>query len=169
MKKRIRRLLIILGLAISGFALVSCEKPTVFEDEDLINSLYQKAEDTLTFKSSEYILETYLYRNFFPGGPIPKKRPLISILYLTNIDSLDIVEELKLDKVYIISENLIFKSTPEYRDDNSLPNYKQSYICREGPEWETEIKVDVVIKIINQSTNENSYLIARDQTIEKVF
>lgn len=55
MKKRFQRLLIVLGLAISGFALVSCDKPTLFEDEDLINSLYQKAEDILTSEGSDLI------------------------------------------------------------------------------------------------------------------
>ena len=83
MKKSFRYSIIIITIVLSGLAFVSCEKPNVFEDEDLINSLYQKAIDTLTYESSEYILETYLSRNLMPGGPISEKRPLISILYLT--------------------------------------------------------------------------------------
>ena len=166
---RFQKILITTALFISVFYSLSCERPTILEDEDLINSLYERANDTLAFKSSEYILETVLYRNFMPGGPIPKNRPLITLLYLTNIDSLDISEDLKLDKVYVINGNLIFKSTPEYLDDISLPNYKQIYISRDGPEWETEIMVDVIVKITNQTTNEISYLIARDQKIEKVW
>lgn len=160
--------LVILSLTIFGIPIVSCERPSVFEDEDLINSLYQKAEDTVMFEGSHYTLETYIYRNLMPGGPIPEERPLISLLYLTNTDSLDIRDELKIEKLYIINESLVFKSIPEYYEENSLSDYIQSFICRKGPEWETGIKVDVIIRITDQSTNKASYLIARNQTIDKV-
>ena len=158
-----------ISIVIAGLAIVSCEKPNVFEDEELINSLYQKSQDTISYNGSKYILETYLYRNFMPGGPIPEKRPLISILYLVNSDSLLISDNLKLEKLYVIKEELVYKDTPEFLEDNSLPLYKQSYICREGPEWETEINVDVIIKLIDKNTNENFFLIARNQPIEKVW
>lgn len=169
MKRNFRYLIVIISLALSGIAMVSCEKPKVFEDEDLINSLYQKVFDTLSYEGSDYVLETYLYRNLMPGGPIPEKRPLISILYLTNIDNFEINKNLKPEKLYVIKGKLIYKDTPDYREDNTLPVYKESYICREGPEWETDIIVDVIIKIIDKSTNENFYLISRDQLIEKVW
>jgi len=158
-----------ISIVISGLAMVSCEKPNVFEDEELINSLYQKAQDTLTYNGSKYILETYLYRDFMPGGPISEERPLISILYLVNSDSLIVSKNLKLDKLYVIKEDLVYKDNPEFQVDNSIPQYKQSYICREGPEWETEIIVDVVIKLVEKNTNENYFLISRNQPIEKVW
>ena len=167
--KKVYRCSVILAFAILGYAIVSCEKPTVFEDDDLINSLYQMAKDTLAYESSYYILETELYRNLMPGGPVPKKSPLISILFLINIDSLDISDKLVLDRLYVINDDLIYKSIPEYLDESNLPNYKQSYICREGPEWETEINVDVVLELFSKSTDDRLYLIARDQLIKKVW
>jgi hypothetical protein len=158
-----------ISVVISGLAIVSCEKPNVFEDEDLINSLYQKAIDTLEYESSDYILETELYRNLTPGEPFSGDRPLVSILYLTNLDSLQISNNLKLEKVYVINGKLIYKDTPEYREDEYLPIYKQSYICREGPEWETEIYVDAIVKIVDKITNENFFIISRNQQIVKVW
>ena len=104
-----------------------------------------------------------------PGGPISEERPLISILYLVNSDSLIVSENLKIDKLYVIKEKLVYKDTPEFLVDNSIPEYKQSYICRKGPEWETEINVDVVIMVVEKNTNENFFLIARNQPIEKVW
>ena len=169
MEKSFRCFFIIISIALSGLAIVSCEKPNVFEDEDLVNSLYQKAVDTLAYENSDYILETELYRNLMPGGPLSGDRPLISILYLTNLDSVQVNGNLKPEKLYVINENLIYKDTPEYLEDNNLPVFKRSYICREGPEWETEINVDVVIKLVEKISNESFYIISRDQTIEKVW
>jgi len=168
MKLNRYRALVILSFTVFGISIVSCEKPSVFEDEDLIYSLYQEAEDTLALDGSHYFLETYLYRNLMPGGPIPGERPLVSLLYLINTDSLEISDELKIDKLYVINGSLVFKSIPEYNEDHSVANYKQSLICRKGPEWDTGIRVDVIISIIQQSTKEVSYLIARDQIIDKV-
>jgi hypothetical protein len=169
MKKSFRCFVIIIAIALSGVAISSCEKPSVFEDEDLINSLYQKSVDTLVYESSNYILETELYRNLMPGGPLSGNRPLISILYLTNLDSLQVSDNLKLEKVYVINDKLIYKDIPEFLEDNYLPDFKRSYICREGPEWETEINVDVVIKLIENISSENFYIISRNQPIEKVW
>ena len=92
MKKSFRYSLIMFSIIISGLAIISCEKPNVFEDEGLINRLYQKAIDTLEYEGSDYILETELYRNLTPGAPLSGDRPLISILYLTNLDSQTILE-----------------------------------------------------------------------------
>ena len=169
MKKSFRCFVIIIAIALSEVAISSCEKPSVFEDEDLINSFYQKSVDTLVYESSNYILETELYRNFMPGGPLSGDRPLISILYLTNLDSLQVSDNLKLEKVYVINDKLIYKDIPEFLEDNYLPDFKRSYICREGPEWETEINVDVVIKLIENISSENFYIISRNQPIEKVW
>jgi hypothetical protein len=160
---------IVFILAISGFVLESCEKPAVFEDDELIMSLYRSARDTLSFEGSHYILETELYRNLMPGGPVPEKRPLISIVYVVNMDSLDISDEWKADKLYVIHENLIYACVPDILENSSQPDFKQSYICREGPEWETDIIVDVVLKFTDQSTGEIYYLISRDQVIQKIW
>lgn len=169
MTKYLRYPIVVFILAISGSGLESCEKPAVFEDDELIMSLYQSARDTLSFDGSHYILEPELYRNFMPGGPVPEKKPLISILYVVNIDSLAISDDFKADKLYVINESLIYMCVPDLLEKSSLPDFKQSYICREGPEWETDIKVDVVLKFTERSTGEFHYLISREQPIEKIW
>jgi hypothetical protein len=167
MKKGFRSSVVIFALL--GYVMASCEKPTVFEDDVFINNLYEKATDTLLFEGSKYMVETYLYRNLMPGGPIPEKRPLISILFLVNIDSLDINDHLELEMLYVINGDLIYQAIPEYLEENNPPNYKQSFICREGPAWATEINVDVVLELSSKPDDARFFLIARDQVIEKVW
>ena len=154
--------------SIAGTFLTSCEKPNIREDSELLTHLYDNSDDTLTIQNSKYILETYLYRDFFPGGPIPKKSPLIADIYLINTDSLPIFEHLDVLKLYIIHDQLIYISSPVEGVQPNVPDFKLNKISRDGPEWGPNIYVDIIIEIINNLTNNRYLLIAKDQYIEKV-
>lgn len=148
--------------------LSACEKPSVIEDAELLNRLMANSVDTLVYNSSKHVIEAEAYRNFFPGSSIPTKRPLIASVSLVNLDSVRISTDLDITKLYIIKDPIIWVSSPTSTNSQSIPEYKLSKFSNDGPEWDTNILVDVVLEIWN-SVNRKSYLmIVRDITIERI-
>lgn len=155
-------------ILILSFHLTACKKPvTTFEDESLLNKLYSTSVDTLALQDQEYILDTYLNRDFFPGIGIGKKTSLIADIYLVNIDSTAIPSYIDIKKLYIIQDQLIWASTPIAGVQPSVPDFKLNKLSRDGPEWNTGIYVDAIIMIVNSLTKEEYYLIARKQYINR--
>jgi len=162
---------------ISSFALialfsVSCEKDKisgdVVSDPQIASELYSKSIDTLSFESSDYILEVELYRDFFPGGPVTERRQLEALIYLVNIDSLPVSENLSIIKLYVINSNQIWIATLKEGVDPYIPDFKLDKLNTDGPEWDTGIYVDVILEIKNKLTMESYYLITRHQYIQRV-
>ena len=151
---------------------IGCEKDKisgdVVSDPQLVSELYSKSIDTLSFESSDYILEVELYRDFFPGGPVPERRPLEALIYLVNIDSLPVTENLSIIKLYVINSNQIWIANLREGVDPYIPDFKLDKLNTDGPEWETGIYVDVIIEIKNKLTMESYYVIARHQYIQRV-
>jgi hypothetical protein len=156
------QLFIILIIQVSA-----CKKPvTTFEDEALLDKLYSFSVDTLRVQTQNFILETYLSRDFFPGIGIGKKSPPLNAdIYLVNIDSIAIPSYLDIKKLYIIKDRLIWESTPISGLQQYVPNFKLNKLSKDGPNWDTGINVDAIIMIVNSLTKEEYYLIARNQYI----
>jgi hypothetical protein len=148
--------------------LSACEKPKVIEDLDLLSNLKSNSVDTLIFNSSKYTLDAYLYRNLFPGGPIPTARPLIAYISLVNSDGIEISNELNITKLYVIKDPLIWVSIPTLSNDDNIPEYKLTKFSKDGPEWQTGILVDVVIEVSNKTTKDKYLIISKEITIDKV-
>ena len=162
--------ILIKPLLITLFAalLTSCEKPSVIDDAELLNRLLTNSVDTLVYDSSKHVIEAEVYRNFFPGSSIPTKRPLIAQVSLVNLDSVKISTDLDITKIYIIRDPLIWVSSPTSTSSQNIPEYKLSKFSNDGPEWDTNILVDVVLEIRNSFTKESYLLIVRDITIERI-
>ena len=165
MKKAIGKSLII---ALFVALMSACEKPGVIGDAELLNRLLTNSADTLVYNSSKHVIEAELYRNFFPGSSIPTKRPLIAQVYLVNLDSVKISTDLDITKIYIIRDPLIWVSSPVSTSSQNIPEYKLSKFSNDGPEWDTNILVDVVVEIRNSVKSENYLMIVRDITIERI-
>ncbi|MEA1886608.1 MAG: hypothetical protein U9N72_05315 [Bacteroidota bacterium] len=164
------RVIIIIPLALSLIiSLISCEKPDVIEDPDLLNSLYTNSSDTINIETGKYILETDLSRNLMPGGPIPTKRPLVALIFLVNTDSLQISSDIDIRKLYVIKDRLIWTSNPNDSNDPYLPDFKLGKVSNDGPEWNTDIYVDVVAEVIDRSTDDRYLVIAKHQYIEALY
>ena len=149
--------------------LISCEKPDITEDPDLLNALYSNSFDTVIIDDSNYFLETEITRNLMPGGPIPTKRKLVALIYLVKADSLPILSSIDITRLYIIKGNLIWTSKPSDSNLTQVPDYKLDKLSNEGPEWETDIYVDAVAEIIDNLNNKKSLVIARDQYITALY
>jgi hypothetical protein len=148
--------------------LSACEKPSVIEDAELLNRLMANSVDTLVYNSSKHVIEAEAYRNFFPGSSIPTKRPLIASVSLVNLDSVRISTDLDITKLYIIKDPIIWVSSPTSTNSQSIPEYKLSKFSNDGPEWDTNILVDVVLEIWNSVNRESYLMIVRDITIERI-
>lgn len=148
--------------------LSACEKPSVIEDAELLNRLMVNSVDTLVYNSSKHVIEAEAYRNFFPGSSIPSKRPLIASVSLANLDSVRISTDLDITKLYIIKDSIIWVSSPTSTNSQSIPEYKLSKFSTDGPEWDTNILVDVVLEIWNSVNRESYLMIVRDITIERI-
>jgi len=158
---------IILLLILVSFA-TSCEKPKISDDPHLLETLYTNSLDTLTIENNRYFLETDLSRNLMPGGPIPTKRRLSALVFLVRADSLPISTNITVIKLYVINYPQIWISKPDYSSLSQVPDFKLDKISIDGPEWDTDIYVDVVIEVLNSASNDNYLLIARQQYIQKL-
>ena len=87
---------------------------------------------------------------------------------LVNLDSVNISTDLDITKLYIINGPLIWISSPTSASSQSIPEYKLSKFSNDGPEWDTNILVDVVVEIRNSVKSENYLMIVRDITIERI-
>jgi hypothetical protein len=92
--------------------LTSCEKPDVIEDHELLNSLCTNSLDTIKIRAINYVLGTDMSCNLMPGGPITTKRPLIALIFLVDLDSLPIMVNINIRKLYVIKYQLIWVSNP---------------------------------------------------------
>jgi hypothetical protein len=159
-------------LFIISLIIFSCEKDNIYGDitydSRLYASLYSDSVDTLTFGTNKLIIETELYRDFFPGGPIPRKSPLIASIYLVNCDSLSIPNNILIKKLYIINNQTIWISEPLDYGQLTYPDYKLFGLSNNGPTWDTGITVDVILKIVDESMQKDYFVIAKDQNIERV-
>jgi len=151
----------------------SCQKDNIegelSNDPEFIESLYTNASDTVNIDNQDLILETEIYRDFFPGGPINNKDSrLVATIWIVNIDSTSINQNLSISKLYVINSNQVWVSGPETNPDNLYPEYELYLSSKDGPKWETGIAVDVVISITDLTNNKEKLLIDRNQIIEKV-
>jgi hypothetical protein len=166
-------LVVFSSMAFIALCLVSCEDEKisgdVVTDPQLLSELYAKSTDTLAFESGHYILEVELYRDFFPGVPLPmtKRSPLIALTFLVNTDRLAVNENLSLVKAFVIKSDDIWIASLRDGVNTYIPDYKRYKINTNGPEWDTGIYVDVVLEIKNQLTLERYFIIARNQYIQR--
>jgi hypothetical protein len=163
------RLLIFLNI----LTLFSCQKEKlegeIINDPAFIENLYTNSLDTVIIDNQNLILETVIYRDFFPGGPINNKdRRLFALIWIVNTDSILISQNFIVSKLYIIKNNQVWTSEPRTNPDSFTPEYKSYLISKGGPEWETGIYVDVVISVSDLINSKEKFLIARNQIIEKV-
>lgn len=156
-------------IIIFAFLLSSCEKPNIVEDPKKVDFLFSNALDTQLIQNSSYRFEAELSRDFFPGGTISRKTPLMAYVSLIRIDSLAIPDNIVISTLYVIYDQQIWISDPENLHYPSNPaDYVLSRISYDGPKWTTGIYVDVVALIIDKNTNSKYYIISRHREIVRV-
>jgi len=156
-------------LLLISLILLSCEKPEVNDDPVLAEQLLSNSNDTILIGSHKYFLEAELSRNLMPGGPIPTKRKLVAFISLVNADSLPIQTDFSITKLYIINATVIWTSVPHDSNSSYIPDYKLSKVSNDGPEWATDILVDVVAEIFDSQTKQKHQIKKLEQKIEALY
>jgi len=156
-------------LLIGSLVLFSCEKPDITDDPLFAEQLLINSVDTILVDSHRYFLETELSRNLMPGGPIPTKRKLRALISLVNADSLSISENISISKLYVVNGTLIWTSVPHESSSSNIPEYKLFRVSTDGPEWATDILVDVVAEIFDNQTKQKHLIKKLDQKIEAAY
>ena len=154
-----------------GLTIFSCKKEylngDVVVDSQLHEKLYLNAVDTIKIDNQNLVLQTELYRDFFPG--VTKKNTrLFALISIVNIDSAQISKNFEIKTLYVINKEQIWISTPVLYDDNYMPIYKVFRISKNGPEWETNNNVDIVVAIEDYNTKTINFIIARNQIITRI-
>lgn len=91
----------------------------------------------------------------------------MAVIHLVNADSTEITRNMEVTRLYVIHFNNLWKTAPEFHMDSNYV-FRSEYISRSGPDWPTNIYVDVVVEVVNTKTNKKQYLIARDQYITEI-
>lgn len=142
------------------FSLISCDEdinPRFRLDKELILQLNEKATDTLMTSSGTYILDAYIWRDFMPISP-QDGRPMISINWLINLDSVKIPDNITLIKQHVIYKDSIWIADYTNESKPYLAEYKIEKISREGPKWGPKIYVDVISQVRDSYNNEDYYI-----------
>ena len=151
--------------------LISCEKEDINEsniriDKELISELNSKSYDTLIIESNKLVLDAYLWRDFMPISPSDGKA-MISINWLRDIDSTEILDNIDLIEQYVIYNDSIWIAEYENETSTTQPDYKIEKISREGPKWGPKIYVNVISKVRDSNTNNDYYIRIKNIYVER--
>ncbi len=121
------------------------------------------APDQVEVASRQYILETYLWRDFMPISP-PDGKPLIAKATILATDLQPFPSDLDADRLYVINGEEAWVVDLPARQGPLLPDYQLKKIARDGPKWGPDVTVDVVVRLVEPGGSE--YLLrAVDQMI----
>ncbi len=155
------------------FALLGCinnidnDDEAVIVDPEFVSDLMSNSYDTLTIDSKRYILEADLWRDFMPPTP-EDGRPMVSINWLVNLDSIQVPSNLDMTKQYVILNDSIWIS--DYSDETRRTyDYKLENISRNGPKWGPNVEVDVISKITDSTTDTVYFIKAENIIIGATF
>jgi len=135
-------------------------------DEELILQLKTKAVDNLIIESNSFVLDAYLWRDFQRVSP-PNGKPMISINWLIDINSVRVPDNINLVKQYVIYQDSIWISDYENEMAPNQLEYKIEKISRNGPKWGPKIYVDVISQIYDSNTDKTHYIALKNVFIER--
>ena len=70
--------------------------------------------------------------------------------------------------MYVISNQTIWVSDPQDNRQLKFPDFKLYGLSNNGPIWDTDITVDVILKIADNSIPMDYFLIAKHQIIKRI-
>ncbi len=155
--KRLIIFTLIIYILIQGCKLFESSGPSI---QDLLASPEQ-----IEIDGREYILETYLWRDFMPVSP-PDGQPLIALIWVTATDSLAFPSSIDASCLYIVNDEQLWETefSEEDRPENPNREHQLEEIARFGPKWGPNIQVEVIVRVVDGENN--TYLLrAADQWI----
>jgi len=122
--------------------------------------------EEIEINGTEYTLETYLQRDFGPICP-PDGQPLVALVKVKAPGETAISSKIDATRLWLVKGVEIWETelTDLTRPEYSTIGDTLEKIGRDGPKWEPEITVDVVVKIIDLESGESYLLKASNQYI----
>ncbi|MFT5820540.1 MAG: hypothetical protein ACI8ZM_001783 [Crocinitomix sp.] len=146
----------------------SCKKEAIMNGEVTNNPTFaaelSASPDTIAVGPYHLFLKAIVGRDFMPGGG-ENSSAMVSLNWLTDIDSTAISNTVVLNRQYIVMGDKIW-STNYTEIDRSKAHIIQG-IARKGPLWETGIYVDVICEF--ETNGEIFRVISKSQRIEATF
>jgi hypothetical protein len=105
------------------------------------------APEEITLDGRRLTLETYLWRDFMPGGG--QVRPLLALIRVAAADRLPFPSTVDADRLWIVYQGAIWEK--ELSETHYESPYQLSKMAREGPEWGPSVYVDVIVRIVHAS------------------
>lgn len=141
----------LLVVAVSFFLVLSCGKklPTV-PIFDLLS-----APERVEINGRQFVLETYLWRDFMPISP-PDGKPLIALTWVTAIDSAPFPSSLNATRLWVVNGEQVWEAKFSDEPRPPTPPHQLEKIARNGPKWGPGLQVEVVVKLVY---NNKDYLL----------
>jgi hypothetical protein len=126
------------------------------------------APEQVEIENRQYILEPSLGRDFMPKVDGPSDGgPLTASIRITATDHQDFPSSISLNRLWVIkSSEEVWETT--FTNETITPpyDYQLEKTARDGPKWDTNSQVDVVVEIRHEN---NIYLLkASNQTIYRL-
>ena len=129
--------------------LLACSRFPDYSIDELLSTPEQ-----IEINDREYILETSLWRDFFPGPQAPPDgSPLIAVIYVVVTDSLPFPMSLDADFLWVIKDGVDVWVTELEDDEMPTENYKLKKNAEGGPKWGPDIYVEAVVRIVDEGGN----------------
>ncbi|HSG28095.1 MAG TPA: hypothetical protein VLA34_06410 [Candidatus Krumholzibacterium sp.] len=120
------------------------------------------APQTVTLGDQQYVLETYLWRDFMPISP-PDGKPLTALVEVIEKNGSAIAPDLEMKYLWVINGREVW-STKFTDETPSSPEDELHRIARNGPLWGPGIEVEVIVAL-TRGDGPVSLLRASDQSI----
>ena len=109
------------------------------------------APEEVNINGQDYTLSTYLWRDFMPPS---NGSDLMAVVTISEKNSMEIPPGLDATYSWVINGDEVWSTSFSDESRPPTPTYQLERIARGGPEWDTGINVDVVVKIIDGSGEE---------------
>lgn len=131
---------------------------------DRVPQEVQSAVESVTVNELDFILETYLWRDFMPVSP-PDGKPLTAIARVMVTNAADFPVTVDADRIWIINGSEVWEAEFSTEERASIVAHTLEKIARNGPKWDAGTTVDVVVRLTDSETGNQYLLKAVDQQI----
>jgi hypothetical protein len=103
------------------------------------------APEKVEIDGREYTLAASLWRDYQPVAP-PDGQPLVAVVKVSPSDMMPLPVDLVVDRVWVLNEKKEWSAAPEQSTHEPVGARLEATV-RNGPKWDTGIKVDVVVRL----------------------
>jgi hypothetical protein len=110
------------------------------------------APEVITIDGREYSLEAFLWRNFMPGQGGSEGSYLMAVVRVTAMDMEPFPSDINADWLWVVKGKESWAALTEDLDPNhsNTGEHQLGKRADGGPRWETDIYVDVIIRVTHE-------------------